>query len=194
MKKIKPDGSKTIYVGQICEVDKTSGGAVTKITGNYPAGGATPALGASAGVCVSRYKISVVTMCLCLSVLFATLVCVLSNSAGGGNGLAPARSLTLTIAKNQREVFFDQLRKFADENAFETRLTDFNTNGESFQFWMSREDVFITASDVPPDPTLVYIFLTIYPGSSIDEETIDELINDLKNHISEIPNVTIEEK
>ena len=40
VKKIKPDGSRTIYVGGIYEVDKNSGGTVTKTTVYYPAGGA----------------------------------------------------------------------------------------------------------------------------------------------------------
>src|SRR5258707_280650 len=40
VKKVKPDGSKTIYVGGIYEVDKTSGGTVTRAVTYYPAGGA----------------------------------------------------------------------------------------------------------------------------------------------------------
>ncbi|MEW6085138.1 MAG: RHS repeat-associated core domain-containing protein [Chloroflexota bacterium] len=40
VKKIKPDGSKTIYVGGLYEVDKNAGGTVTKTTVYYPAGGA----------------------------------------------------------------------------------------------------------------------------------------------------------
>ena len=40
VKKIKPDGSKTIYVGGIYEVDKSSGGAVTGTKTYYPAAGA----------------------------------------------------------------------------------------------------------------------------------------------------------
>ncbi|MCI0551247.1 MAG: YD repeat-containing protein [Anaerolineae bacterium] len=40
VKKIKPDGSKTLYVGGIYEVDKTSGGAVTRTVTYYPAAGA----------------------------------------------------------------------------------------------------------------------------------------------------------
>jgi len=38
VKKTKPDGSKTLYVGGIYEVDKTSGGTVTKTTVYYPGG------------------------------------------------------------------------------------------------------------------------------------------------------------
>ena len=40
VKKIKPDSSKTIYVGGIYEVDKSSGGSVTRTVTYYPAGGA----------------------------------------------------------------------------------------------------------------------------------------------------------
>lgn len=40
VKKINPDGSRTIYVAGIYEVDKNSGGAVTGTRTYYPAGGA----------------------------------------------------------------------------------------------------------------------------------------------------------
>jgi len=40
VKKIKPDGSKTIYVGGVYEVDKTSGGSVTRTVTYYPVAGA----------------------------------------------------------------------------------------------------------------------------------------------------------
>jgi hypothetical protein len=41
VKKIKPDNSKTLYVGGIYEVDKNSGGTVTGTKTYYPAAGAT---------------------------------------------------------------------------------------------------------------------------------------------------------
>jgi YD repeat-containing protein len=40
VKKVKPDNSKTIYVGGIYKVDKTSGGSVTRTVTYYPAAGA----------------------------------------------------------------------------------------------------------------------------------------------------------
>lgn len=40
VKKIKPDGSKTIYIGSVYEVDKTSGGSVTRTITYYPVAGA----------------------------------------------------------------------------------------------------------------------------------------------------------
>ena len=36
-KKIRPDDNKTLYVGGIYEVDKTSGGSVTRTITYYPA-------------------------------------------------------------------------------------------------------------------------------------------------------------
>jgi len=40
VKKIKPDGSKTLYISGVYEVDKTSGGTVTQTRTYYPAAGA----------------------------------------------------------------------------------------------------------------------------------------------------------
>jgi len=40
VKKIKPDGSKTIYVGGIYEINKSSGGSVIGRKTYYPATGA----------------------------------------------------------------------------------------------------------------------------------------------------------
>jgi len=40
VKKINPNGSKTLYVGGVYEVDKASGGSVTRTVTYYPAGGA----------------------------------------------------------------------------------------------------------------------------------------------------------
>jgi len=45
VKKIKPDSSKTLYVGGIYEVDKNSGGTVTGTKTYYAAGGARGSLG-----------------------------------------------------------------------------------------------------------------------------------------------------
>ena len=144
---------------------------------------------------LDKHKKPVVTMCLCLSVLFATLACALVNSVGGGNSLAPVRSLTLTVDTSQREEFINQLQIFSEKHGFETEIDYFNIKGEHFQFWMLKEDIKITAGSVPPDPMLVYIaFYGNYPGVSVDEDEIDELLNDLKSYIAEIPNITITEE
>ena len=113
----------------------------------------------------------------------------------GRDGQAPIRSFQLTLNKSQREDLFEQLRKFAEKHRFEYEFTDFNTNGRNFQFWMSRNDLRIIASNVPPDPTVVFVdFYAKYPGAPVDETVVNDLIKDLKSFISEIPNVTITEE
>lgn len=139
-----------------------------------------------------------------LSLCFGLLLCIFGYTRirslfnmmeVSGNGQAPIRSLRLTIDKSQREELFDQLRTFAEKHGFEYELTDFNTNGENFQFWMSRDDITIIANNVPPNPARVPIrFYAKYPGYPVDEETVDELLNDLKSFLGEIPKVTITEE
>jgi hypothetical protein len=40
LKKVKPDGSKILYLGGVYEVDKNASGTVTRTVTYYPAGGA----------------------------------------------------------------------------------------------------------------------------------------------------------
>lgn len=108
------------------------------------------------------------------------------------NGQLPIRSLTMTIDKSQREELFKQLRIFADRHSFKYEFTDFNTNGENFQFWMVRDDMNITTANVSPDPKVVFIdFDRGDPGRPVNEKDVNELFTALKNLVSEIPTVTI---
>jgi len=130
---------------------------------------------------------------MCLGILVITLGCSLSNGMGYPNSLAPVRSLTLTIDKSQREDLFVQLQKFSDEHDYKLALTEYEKI-EHFLVELWGDDILITASDVPPDPSLVYIsFYWIDYGTQVDEEIIENLIVALKNLINEIPNVTISE-
>ena len=141
---------------------------------------------------------------VCLSLCFAAMACVLvfpriisllNMMEIGSKGQAPIIRITLIIDKSQREELFDKLRNFAEKHGFEYELTDFNTNGENFQFWISRDDLRIIASNVPPDATRVSVrFYAKYPGYPVDEKVVDELFNEVKSLISEIPNVTITEE
>ena len=129
---------------------------------------------------------------LCLVALLFTLGCILNIA--DGISLEPVRGLRITIDESQRDDLFAQFQKFADKYRFEIDITDFNTNGEHFQVWMSGDSIQIVASDVPEEPNEVSIdFYGLYPGYPVDEETVDEFLNDLESFISEIPNVTITE-
>lgn len=144
---------------------------------------------------LGKCKKSVLTMCLCLSVLFATLACALVNSAGGGNSLEPVRRLRVTIDAGQREELFAQFQKFAEENDFKIEITDYGNRGEHFQVWMVRDNIQIISQDASDDLRVFSVyFYGLYPGSPVDEEAIDELVTELKSFIGEIPNVTITEE
>ncbi len=120
--------------------------------------------------------------------------CVALNTIDSDGEQLPLRSLRVTIAEGQREELFDQLRKFADKHGFEYQIADFNTNGEIFQFWMSRDDIKIISRN-PFDPGIFRISLYYKsPTVPASQETVDDLVNDLKSLISEIPNATISEE
>ena len=138
---------------------------------------------------------SLLNICLCMSVLIATLACALGNSVGGGNSLLPVRKLRVIINENQREELFTQFQKFAEDNEFKIEITDYGNRGEHFQVWMARDNIQIISQDASDDlrEFSVY-FYGKYPGVPANEETVDELLDDLKSYINEIPNVTITEE
>lgn len=133
--------------------------------------------------------------CLYLGVIAGILGCTLLNNAANEINQEPVRRLRITIEESQREDLFAQFQKFAEAHNFKIDITDFNTNGEHFQVWMSGDSIQIVASDIPRKPNEASIdFYGLYPGYPVDEETIDELLTDLKSFIGEIPNVTIMEE
>jgi hypothetical protein len=141
---------------------------------------------------------------LCLSLCFVAMACVfgftritslLNMMQIGSSGQAPVRSLRITLEESQREQLFDQFRNFADKHGFQFHISDYGTGGEDYLIEMSRNDINIDASIIHPDPKIVSIgFYARYPGYPVDEKTVDDLLNDLKSFIREIPNVTITEE
>jgi hypothetical protein len=135
-----------------------------------------------------------------LSLLAALLACVglgrLLTTLREGASQAPVRTLRVTIEEKQREQFFNQLKKFADNHEFQFELSDYATGGEHFQVWMLRDNVKIIAEDIPNAPTQISI--GVYAESPDnpppDEKIVDELLIDLRSFVSEIPNVTITEE
>ena len=96
---------------------------------------------------VDRIKL-IVAMCLSLGVLLFTLGCNMLDTVNNSRSLEPIRRFRLTIDKSQREELFAQFQKFAEKHKFEIDITDFNTNGEYFQVWMSGDGIQIVASDI----------------------------------------------
>lgn len=132
---------------------------------------------------------------VCLGVLLFVVGCILPNRTAYPNSLEPVKRLRVTIEENQREELFNQFQEFAEKNDFDIEITDYGNMHEYYLVWMARDNIQIVSVNEPGDPREYSVdFLGLYPGNTVDEDAIDELLNDLKSYINEIPNVTITEE
>lgn len=132
-----------------------------------------------------------------LSILVCIFACIgLAQLAQkGSEGNPPIRRLQIIIDVNRREELFDQLQKFADKHSFRLLIREVEVIPEGIFIEMYRDDLQILAGSAASDPTM--IDLGIYNRDSTHlapEETVDELLNDLKSFLGEIPNVRITEE
>lgn len=139
---------------------------------------------------------------LLLGVLSGAILCILGfialvalNTIAGDSGQLPIRSLRITIDVNRREELFTQLQGFAEKHAFEILIREVEVHPDGIYIEMSRNDLKILAGDVPKSPTKISLrFYNKYPALPASQETVDELLNDLKSFINEIPNVSVTEE
>jgi hypothetical protein len=104
---------------------------------------------------------------------------------------APIRTVSIEIDQNQREALFDQLRKFSKKYGLEFHLS-FYKNKQIFFVEIYGMGLEILALSKPDDTThLDIVFYERDPAEPPPQKTIDELVSDLKEFISVIPNVTI---
>ena len=105
----------------------------------------------------------------------------------------PIRILSIQIDQEQREELFSQLRKFSEKHHLEFRLS-FYENEKVFFVEMYGKRLEILALSKPVATTNLDIgFYEQDLADPPSQETIDELFNDLKTFIGEIPHVTITE-
>ena len=95
---------------------------------------------------------------------------------------------------DQREVFFTQMRKFADKYSLEFTLSLYGSDGKIFLVAIYGDGFHISASGFPESTTDIDIGFYDEGSTPTSQETVDELFDDLKNFINEIPNVTITEE
>jgi hypothetical protein len=102
------------------------------------------------------------------------------------------RIIVVAIKQNQWEQLFEQLQIFADQQGFAIRIAPTTPNGD-FVVQMWREDIKGIGVN-SSDPGVVKIaFYDTNPAHPSPKWAFDELVSDLRNLISEIPNVTITE-
>ena len=105
------------------------------------------------------------------------------------------KSLRIKMDESQREEFFALMQKLADEHSFEFTLT-FSSDKTVFHFEIHGDGFHITGEPVLGSPKEIFItFFIDYHKvpTSTSLETVDELFDELKNLLGEIPNVTINE-
>lgn len=127
-------------------------------------------------------------------VLF-TVLCTATGCLGittSDGGQLPIRSLTITIDSNQRDMLFEQFTKFSEKHDFEILIRDSGLSDNLYQVYMSRDNIKIIA--VNPFDTLTFRVRIYkkYSAFPVSEEIVDDLFNDLKHFLNEIPNVIIE--
>lgn len=129
-----------------------------------------------------------------LGISLCVLGCVVIAMTANDGEQLPIRSMRVTIDEYQRDVLFEEFRKFAEKHDFEILIRDSGLSGELFQVYMSRQNIEIISRN-PFDPSIFRVGLyNKNPSLPIPQETADELFNDLKAFISEIPGVTIAEE
>ena len=104
------------------------------------------------------------------------------------------KTLVVTIDLGQREKFFEQLTRFADAHAFDIRISPTTPSGDTFSIYLSRKDVLVWGDNVFSPREYHIDFYDKDPTNPVSEEIIDNLFNDLKRYISEIPNTIITEQ
>ena len=109
-------------------------------------------------------------------------------------GQAPIRKVDITLAQDQHDQLFEQLRKFADKNALAIRISQTDPSGENFLVYMWSADIKVIGVD-SGDPGLFEIgFYNSDEERPVPESFFDEEVSDLESFISEIPNVTFSVK
>ena len=132
---------------------------------------------------------------LLLGVLLCILGCIGAVATDNNGAQRPMRSLRITIDVNRREELFTQLRGFAEKHGFEILIREVKVHPDGIYIEMYRNGLEILAGDIPKSPTKISLgFYNRYPALPASQETVDDLYNDLKSFISEIPNVTISEE
>jgi hypothetical protein len=90
------------------------------------------------------------------------------------------RKAVITVNEGQRDLFFDKMKAFAEENAFAIRIAPTAPTGKDFIVEMWREDFKILASN-PFDKRSFRVSIFNILGRKIEDKYIDELVGLLKS-------------
>lgn len=142
----------------------------------------------------NRYLNAKTTVFLLLGLLSMALIAGKTLADKGRTELAeePLRALNVSIDIDNREIFFDQLRKFSDKHAFAIRLAPNTPDGKSFIGQMWREDIKIVAvNPFEEDKFIIYFYQNDTPY--VGEAVLNMLVSELSAMLRE-RNFTVDER
>ncbi len=133
-----------------------------------------------------------------LGVISALLLCSLAiyvlgtitGTRGTDSGKSPRRTVDITIDTRHRQELFDQLRKFGAKHNFKVIIDPMNPSGDEFLIAMYGKDVEIFGGN--PFELEKYD-ISLYDADSrspVSDSVLDDLVNDLKSFVSEVPQST----
>jgi hypothetical protein len=130
------------------------------------------------------------TVWLLASFLGSILACVTTADPNSTS----IKGLDIVMDVDQLEEFRAQLRKFADQNSLEYTEQFNNADHTDFSVVMNGDDFHIFSNNSKHNLGKVGVSIFNRASPPISQATVDELVNDLKSFIREIPNVKITER
>jgi len=136
---------------------------------------------------------SILIVYLFFSLLLSILGCLAVSSEPNPNRL-PIKELDITMDVNHLEEFRGQLRKFADKHSLKFTEAFYNKDDTFFSVEMNGDDFHIFMQNDQDFPEEIGFSFFNEASPPISQETVDELVTDLKRFVMEIPNVAIAER
>lgn len=136
----------------------------------------------------------IIGSCLLVGILLCILGCIgakmMTKTSENSSERLPRRSVNITIDTSQRQEFFDQLQKFADKHDFTITIDTRSSGNEDFLIAMYRKDVKIYGDNAFVLGEYAFGFYDVYRQPPAPDSVLDDLVNDLKSFISEVPSAT----
>ena len=135
---------------------------------------------------------SILIVCLLFSLLLSIFGCLTASSEPNPNRLS-IKDLVITMDVNHLEEFRAQLRKFADKHSLKFTEAFYNEDDTYFSVFMETDDFHIVLKNHKDSQGEIGLAF-FNEALPIPQQTVDELSNDLKRFVMEIPNVAIAER
>jgi hypothetical protein len=100
-------------------------------------------------------------------------------------------TIVVTIDLDQREKLFEQLEVFAATHAFHIDINTTTPAGDVYDISISGENVDLLGDNFLYPNRYEFVIYDNDPADPVTEEFINNLLNDLKKFLGEVPNVRI---